>query len=137
MRLLQDIDKRNDMSDDNRKFGFIVGGVCLVISAYKLVFHHPYFIVFGCIGAVLILAALLIPWVLNPLRILWDKIGRVLGFVNTHVILFLVFFLLITPIGFIRRLRNKNLLGIKKVKNKNSYWQPVNIAENSSLKQQF
>ncbi len=137
MRLLQSTNKRNDMSDDNRKFGFIVGGVCLVISAYKLVFHHPYFIVFGCIGAVLILAALLIPWVLNPLRILWDKIGRVLGFVNTHVILFLVFFLLITPIGFIRRLRNKNLLGIKKVKNKNSYWQPVNIAENSSLKQQF
>jgi len=124
--------------DINRKFGFVTGGACLVICIFKLVFHRPHLMYFAVPGGFLLLAAIVIPVILNPLRIAWDKLGSVLGIINSYVILTIVFFVIITPIAFILRLMKKNLLDLRPAKNKpGTYWQTVTIAENRSLKQQF
>lgn len=60
----------------------------------------------GWIFAIFSIAApQLLKWVYIP----WMKIAHVLGIVNTHVLLFIVYFLLVTPIGLIRKLLGKTI----------------------------
>jgi len=121
----------------NRKFGLIVGGACLCICIFKLVFKHPHYLPFAIIGGILVLIALIIPQILTPLRIVWDKIGEVLGIINSHVILFLLYFIILTPIGFILRLMNKDLLRTKITSNQDTHWETMAPVPGSTLKQQF
>ncbi|WP_439698215.1 SxtJ family membrane protein [Mucilaginibacter sp. AW1-7] len=120
----------------NRKFGLITGAACLFISIYKQLVCHHFSFVLAIVGALLVLIALTVPLLLNPLRILWTKIGDVLGMINTGIILFLVFFLVITPIGLIMRLLGKQGLELK-IKADGTYWKPTKPTENSTLEQQF
>lgn len=121
----------------NQKFGLIVGGVCLLMTVWRYFAHHHLMIWLPAIGALLILCAVIVPQILNPLRLLWDRIGHVLGIVNTSIILFLLYFLIITPIGLIMRLFGKNNLDLKFNSGIPTYWKPVKRAEQSSMKQQF
>ena len=120
----------------NRKFGLITGGVCLFIAAYQQLVHHHFVIALTVVGLLLVLIALTLPAVLNPLRIVWTKIGDVLGMINTALILFLVFFLVISPVGLVMRLFGKQALELK-IKPGSSYWKPTKAARNSTLEQQF
>jgi hypothetical protein len=121
----------------NRKFGLIVGGACLLITVWRYFAHHQLMIWLLATGVLLILCAVIIPQILNPLRLLWDRIGHVLGIINTTIILFLLYFLIITPIGLIMRLLGKNNLDFKFNSCVPTYWKPVKRAEQSSMKQQF
>lgn len=120
----------------NRKFGLITGGACLFIAAYQQLVRHHFAIAFAIAGALLVLIALTAPVALNPVRILWTKIGDVLGIINTGIILFLVFFFVISPIGLMMRLFGKQTLELK-IKPGDSYWKPTKPAPNSTLEQQF
>ena len=121
----------------NQKFGFIVGGACLLLTAWQYFAHRQLIIWLLATGVLLILCAVIVPQILNPLRLLWDRIGHVLGIINTTIILFLLYFLIITPIGLIIRLLGKNNLDLKFNSGMPTYWKPVKQAEQSSMKQQF
>jgi len=121
----------------NQKFGLIVGGACLLLTAWRYFALHQLMIWLPAIGALLILCAVIVPQILNPLRLLWDRTGHVLGIINTTIILFLLYFLIITPIGLIIRLLGKNNLDLKFNSGMPTYWKPVKQAEQSSMKQQF
>jgi hypothetical protein len=121
----------------NQKFGLIVGGACLLLTAWRHFAHHQLMIWLLATGVLLILGAVIVPQILNPLRLLWDRVGHVLGIVNTSIILFLLYFLVITPIGLIMRLLGKNNLDLKLNPGVSTYWKPVKQAEQSSMKQQF
>lgn len=51
-----------------------------------------------------LLAAMLVPRVFAPLAILWFGLGHALGFVMSRVLLGFIFFLILLPVGLIRRL---------------------------------
>jgi predicted membrane protein len=63
-----------------------------------------------------VLAALLVVWTLVHAASLvyiyrpWLKFGAILGYINTRILLGMVFFLIVTPIGWIIRLFGKRLL---------------------------
>jgi hypothetical protein len=120
----------------NRKFGLITGGACLFIAGYQQLVRHRFSMMLAILGILLVLLALIVPTVLNRLRLVWTKIGDVLGMINTTVILFLVFFLVISPIGLIMRLLGKQALDLK-IKPGGSYWKPTKPVPNSTLEQQF
>jgi hypothetical protein len=58
-------------------------------------------------AAILLLQAILFPKSLAPIQLIWMRIGAVLGWINTRIILAIVFFLLITPMGWLQRKRGK------------------------------
>ena len=58
---------------------------------------------------------------LNPLNRAWIKFGEILGKIIAPVVMFLIFFVLITPLSFVIRIFGKDLLNIKFLK-KSSYW---------------
>jgi hypothetical protein len=121
----------------NRKFGLITSGACLFITAWQYFVHHHVITWLLAIGVLLILLAVIIPQILNPLRLVWDKIGNVLGMINTSIILFLLYFLIVTPVGLIMRLLGKNNLDLKFNRSAITYWKPVKKVEQSSMKHQF
>ncbi len=78
----------------------------------------------GGIGFVLLAFGLVLPaWLKYPYRV-WMGLALVLGFVMSHVVLSLVYFLVVTPIGLIFRLRGKDLLDRRLEPGAASYWKP-------------
>ncbi|MBT4936735.1 hypothetical protein HON22_02355 [Candidatus Peregrinibacteria bacterium] len=59
---------------------------------------------------------------LATIKSYWLKFAHTLGFINTKILLTLVFFLVITPIGLIMRLFGKDFLRKKMNKKIHSYW---------------
>ena len=58
---------------------------------------------------------------LNPLNRAWIKFGEILGKIIAPVVMFLIFFVLITPLSFVIRIFGKDLLKTR-LTNENSYW---------------
>ncbi len=94
---------------DLRSFGLLVGAVFCVIGLWPLVFRgEPMrdWVIGG--GGLLVLLGAIVPQLLRPLHTGWMWIGHVLGWVNTRILLSIVFYGLVTPIGLIFRLMGKN-----------------------------
>lgn len=97
----------NEVRLDNRflrKFGLIVAAAFLAAGAWATVFHGRHFPAWSMAAAAAFAApALFAPRLLNwPCRG-WLAVGRVLGRINTGVLLGFVFFALFSPTGIIAR----------------------------------
>jgi hypothetical protein len=87
-----------------RSFGLLVGGVFLVIGLWPLIFRGESFRIWaGVLAGGLILPGLVFPRSLGPIYRGWMAIGAVLGWINTRIILSIIFYVMFTPIGFFRR----------------------------------
>jgi hypothetical protein len=113
----------NDNIKQNRKFGYVVGTALLVLAAFRIFIRHQnMWWILAAIAVILLLLALVKPLWLNPLRLVWDKIGHVLGIINTYILLTLFYFVILTPLSLIMRLFGKDILKLKRNKN-NTYWE--------------
>jgi hypothetical protein len=87
-----------------RSFGLIVGGIFTILSLWPRVFRHQDIRVWALIlGALLILPAIALPQVLKWPHYIWMRIGHVLGWINSRIIMTIAFYAVFTPVGFIRR----------------------------------
>jgi len=73
-------------------------------------------------AGIVLASGLLFPLILKPLFILFSYIGFTLGWIMTRVILSVLFFLVITPIGLISRLLGKRYLQTNLGTNEPTYW---------------
>lgn len=109
-----------------RSFGFVVGGILLIITGFSIWRHGwpPSLVgtILGASGVVLIGAGGTYPAMLRPFYIAWMSIALVAGFVMTRILLTLVFFIMITPIGLIMRLFGHDSLSRKSSAKESSYW---------------
>jgi carbamoyltransferase len=76
----------------------------------------------GGIVAFFVVTGLAVPIVLKPLYLAWMALARILAFVNTHILLALVFYSLFTLIGGIMRLVGRDPLDRKLSAKASSYW---------------
>jgi hypothetical protein len=74
------------------------------------------------VAAVFLAAALVFPSALGPLNRLWLKFGLLLHKIVSPVVLGIMFFLVITPIGLFLRARGKDPLRLKPNRQSKSYW---------------
>ena len=88
-----------------RHFGLIVGGVFCVIGIWPLIRYGEGLRLWALVpGALLIPLGLVAPLALRPLFKVWMKVGQVMGWINTRIILGILYFGLITPMGVMMRL---------------------------------
>jgi Saxitoxin biosynthesis operon protein SxtJ len=88
-----------------RDFGLIVGGIFAVIGLWPLLWRQDSPRLWAlALAAVLILPALVAPRVLAPAHRAWMALAEVLAWVNTRILLGLVFYGVVTPIGLVMRL---------------------------------
>ena len=76
---------------------------------------------FGFAGLVLILS-FLAPIILKPLYKVTRTVGDTIGWVNTRILLGIIFYIIFTPIGIMLRLIGKDLLDKRLDKDAKSYW---------------
>ena len=108
--------------DSLRKFGVTMGIAFLVITLLMLIRHRHSVVPASIISALFFLFAFLFPSVLKPVYVFWMKLAFVLGWINTRLILIIIFYILFTPVGLIMRLFRADLLDRKIERSKNSYW---------------
>jgi hypothetical protein len=88
-----------------RRFGFTVGGIFLLLAGVSWWRGHVWPpLVLGSLGTVLVVPALVFPRLLGPIERGWMAMAMVLGAINTRIILTLVYVVVVTPIGWLRRL---------------------------------
>jgi hypothetical protein len=108
-----------------REFGLIVGGVFLLLSAWW--FYRGKFVNVATftvsLGALLTLLGLVWPRALVYPNQAWMLLAAVLSFVSTRIILAFVFFMLVTPIGVVKRLSGWDPLS-RRSGSSGSYWKP-------------
>jgi hypothetical protein len=98
-------------SKELRNFGLLVGGVFSVIGLWPMVLRgEPLRLWAVTTGALLIILGSLTPKWLAPIHRGWMWVGHVLGWINTRIILGIVFYGLITPIGILFRLFGKDTM---------------------------
>jgi hypothetical protein len=89
-----------------RKFGFVFAtGLVLIFGLFfpwVLEKPSPYWP--WIVAAVFAGSALILPQILKPVFIAWMKIGHVLGWINTRIILGVVFFIIFAPVALLMRL---------------------------------
>jgi hypothetical protein len=68
------------------------------------------------VSIVLLLITMTVPKVFKPLAGLWFGLSHVMGQVVSKLVLTLIFFLVVTPVGLIRRLTGADSLQLKKWK---------------------
>ena len=105
-----------------RSFGFVVGGILLMIALWPLhAGHEPYWWVLAPAVPLIILAAIR-PALLAPLNKLWFRLGILLGRIVSPIVLGIVYFLWITPIALIMRMFGKKFLTLGFEPDAKSYW---------------
>ena len=105
----------------NRSFGIVFFVVFLLIALYPLTYGGEIRIWSLIISIIFLTLGLLNSKILVPLNKIWFKFGILLGKIASPLIMGIIFFLVVTPIGFIMRLLGKDVLNLKYNKNK-SYW---------------
>jgi multisubunit Na+/H+ antiporter MnhG subunit len=111
------LDKKNLKS-----FGITMGFALLIIAILILARHrhNPAPVVLA--SFVFFTLGLFAPFLLKPAYKAWMEFAFLLGWFNTRLILIMIFYLILTPIGLAMRLCKKDLLDRKIEKNKCSYW---------------
>jgi hypothetical protein len=105
-----------------RNFGLVFAGFFLLLGALSLYNGRTgwhYWLPLAVLFAVLAFAA---PGVLAPLNRLWAKFGHLLHMIVSPLILGILFYGCITPIGFLMRLTGKDPMRRKFEPAANSYW---------------
>jgi len=105
----------------NRSFGILFFVLFLIIALYPLINNNDLRIWSLLISLVFLILGIINSRILTPLHILWIKFGIFLGKIVSPLIIGLIFFIIVTPIGFIMRAMGKDLLNLKFNKNK-TYW---------------
>jgi hypothetical protein len=110
------------VGSSDRAFGFLFAAVFLLLAALKFWQGSPFGYVWLALSATFAAAAAVRPGVLAPLNRLWLKLGLLLHRVVTPVIMGLLFYLVITPMGLIMRLRGTDFLRLRRDPRARSYW---------------
>ena len=119
----------------NRSFGIVFFIVFLLIALYPLLKDNHLRIWSLVISFIFLILGLINSKILTPLNRLWFKFGLLLGKFISPLIMGIIFFIVVTPIGIIMRLLKKDLLNLK-FNTKKSYWIEKDGLK-SKMKKQF
>jgi hypothetical protein len=106
-----------------RRFGYLVGAIFLLLGCLLLWRHRGLGWPLTPVGAFLIIAAALAPLTLKWVYVPWMILAAALGWIVTRILLAIVFFLVVTPIGLLQRFFGKRPIEIAFRTHAVSYWQ--------------
>ena len=127
---------------DLRKFGFIMGTMFALIfgGLFPWIMDKtsetwpiwPFIVM-----AIFWLLALAIPESLRKVNEVWIKVGNVLGWINSRIILGVMFYLLIFPIGLLLKVFGKDAMDRKLESNSDSYRKISKVRDKAHLEKPF
>ena len=119
----------------NRSFGIVFFIVFLLIALYPYTYNGEIRIWSVTISLFFLVLGILNSKILTPLNKIWFRFGVFLGKIISPLIMGIIFFMVVTPIGLIMRLIGKDVLNLRYNKEK-SYWIEKS-GPKSKMKNQF
>ena len=120
-----------------RAFGIVFAVVFVIIGLAPLLYDGPLRIWSLGVCAGFLGAAFILPSALKPLNLVWFKFGLLLHKVVNPLIMGLMFFVVITPIGLLMRATGKDPLARKLDLAAKTYWIPRDAEKAGTMKNQF
>lgn len=121
---------------ERRKFGLTVGIAFLVLASISRWRGHDVApLILATVGGALVLTGIVLPQILGPVYRWWMALARVLSKVTTPIFMGLVYFLVLTPIGVLRRIFGKT--PIQTTASNGSYWSQHQSSSEGSMTRQF
>ena len=109
----------------DRAFGYVFAAVFAIVAAWPVVFGEGGLRWWAvAVAGVFLVLALMLPRVLAPLNRLWLRFGLLLHRVVNPLVMGLLFFLVLTPMGLIARACGKDFLRLRRDPGAASYWLP-------------
>jgi len=119
----------------NKSFGIVFSVVFFIIAIFPILNNDNIRVWSLVISLIFLVLGLINSKLLSPLNKIWFKFGLILSKVVSPVIMGIIFFLVVTPIGILIKILKKDLLNLK-YNNKNTYWIKKKEPE-STMKNQF
>jgi hypothetical protein len=116
-----------------REFGLIVGGVFVLLSAwwlYRGKFSGVAYVT-SSVGSLLVILGLVFPRSLVWPNKAWMKLAEVLSYFSTRIILAVIYFLVLTPIGVIKRATGWDPLH-RRATRQESYWRAYGVRQQNA-----
>ena len=124
-----------DQISSNRSFGILFSILFALIAFWPIINGNPLRLWLIPFSVIFLVLGLLNSKLLNPLNVVWVKFGELLGRIIAPIVMAIIYFIIITPIGLFMRLIRKDLLNLKFSK-ANTYW-IKREKKISSMKKQF
>ena len=127
-----------DILPTNRKFGLFFGFLFFVFSVYSISNENflTSYVAFS-IGCLLIFLAFFFSKLLSPFNLAWFNLGKLLGKIVSPIVLGIIFFLMITPIGLLMKVFKRDELRLK-LTDKSTNWKiKTELLNADSFKNQF
>lgn len=123
MNTHEDLHRRPEVKGgSDRSFGWVLLSFFLVLALVPLRHTRPVHRWALVLSGALLVVTLIQPALLHPLNLVWTRLGVLLGRLVTPVVLGLLFFVVITPIGWLMRRMGKQALRLHPDPEAGSYW---------------
>ena len=106
----------------NRNFGLLFFVVFLIVALWPLKYEEDVRLWSLTLSIIFFILGIINSRLLTPLNRLWFKFGILLGSIVSPIVMGIVYFLVVTPIGVFMRLLGNDLLKMKKVQKTSTYW---------------
>ena len=106
----------------NKSFGLLFFVVFLIIGLWPLKNGENLNFYFITVSIIFLILGLINSKLLSPLNKSWIKLGEILGIIIAPIVMALVYFVILTPVSLIVRMFGKDLLSLKLLKEKETYW---------------
>ena len=123
-------------NSQNRSFGLLFFIVFIAVGLWPLTKSEEANIYLILISLFFLIFGLINSKILSPFNKVWIKFGEILGLIIAPIIMALVYFIILTPISLIVRIFGKDLLGLKFLKKRDTYW-IKRVKKLGTMKKQF
>lgn len=118
--------------DYNRLFGFVISFFFITIFLIYEFYYNEKNIVFCYFAIIFVFLSFLTPSIFKYPRLIWESFGKLMHKISNPIILTFIFYICLTPLGFILKLINVLSFNKKTDPLKQTYWVNRNKNEPSS-----
>ena len=105
-----------------KKFGLIMGLFSLIVAAALFIKHRQSALPAAIVALAFFLIAISMPGLLKYLYIVWMKLAFILSWFNARLLLCVIFYLVLSPVGLIMRIFRVDFLERRFNPSLDSYW---------------
>ena len=124
-----------ETSHQNKTFGVLFFLVFALIAVWPMINGLPIRIWAIPFSIIFLILGMMNSKLLTPLKIIWIKLGEILGIIISPIVMLIIYFFIITPIGLLMRVIGKDILGLK-FNNSKTYWNK-RLSKINTMKKQY
>jgi multisubunit Na+/H+ antiporter MnhG subunit len=126
--ILSEIKNIKSGKKELREFGLTIGVIFIILAGIALWRGRGVYIYLGSLGIIFIGFGIFLPSALKPLQKAWMAFSACIGFFMSRLVLMILFYGVMTPIGLAAKILGKDLLDERIEKDKASYWREIDNA---------